>query len=43
MAPLVPSMSDLAMGTILGKGFAQAQVHANQSTSAESTSAMMYA
>ena len=31
------------MGTILGKGFAQAQVHTNHSTSAEGTSAVMYA
>ena len=31
------------MGTILGKGFAQAQVHTNNSMSAEGTSAMMYA
>jgi hypothetical protein len=27
-------MSNFAMGTILGKGFAQAQVHTNHSTSA---------
>ena len=32
-----------AMGTILGKGFAQAQVHTNHSTSAKGTSALMYA
>ena len=36
-------MSNFAMGTILGKGFAQAQVHTNHSTSAEGTSAVMYA
>ena len=28
-------MSNFAMGTILDKGFAQAQVHTNHSTSAE--------
>ena len=32
-------MSDFIMGTILGKGFAQAQVHIVNSTSAEGTSA----
>ena len=31
------------MGTISGMGFAQAQVHTNHSTSAEGTSAVMYA
>ena len=36
-------MSNFTMGTILGKGFAQAQVHTNHSTSAEGTSAVMYA
>ena len=36
-------MSNFAMGTILGKGFPQAQVHTNHSTSAEGTSAVMYA
>ena len=36
-------MSNFAMGTILGKGFAQAQVHTNHSTSAKGTSAVMYA
>ena len=36
-------MSNFAMGTILGKGFPQAQVHTNYSTSAEGTSAVMYA
>ena len=36
-------MSNFAMGTILGKSFAQAQVHTNHSTSAEGTSAVMYA
>ena len=36
-------MSNFAMGTILGKGFAQAQVHTNHSMSAEGTSAVMYA
>ena len=34
---------NFAMGTILGKGFAEAQVHTNHSTSAEGTSAVMYA
>ena len=34
---------NFTMGTMLGKGFAQAQVHANHSTSAEGTSAVMYA
>ena len=33
-------MSDFRMGTILGKGFAQAQVHTVNSTSAEGTSAI---
>ena len=33
-------MSNFAMGTILGKGFPQAQVHTVHSTSAEGTSAM---
>ena len=32
-----------AIGTMLGKGFVQAQVHANHSTSAKGTSAVMYA
>ena len=32
-------MSDFIMGTILGKGFAQAQVHIVNSMSAEGTSA----
>ena len=36
-------MSNFAMGTILGKGFARAQVHTNHSTSAKGTSAVMYA
>ena len=36
-------MSNFAMGTILAKGFAQAQVHTNHSTSVEGTSAVMYA
>ena len=36
-------MSNFTMGKILGKGFAQAQVHTNHSTSAEGTSAVMYA
>ena len=31
-------MSNFAMGTILGKGFPQAQVHTVHSTSAEGTS-----
>ena len=31
------------MGSISGMGFAQAQVHTNHSTSAEGTSAVMYA
>ena len=31
-------MSDFRMGTIWGKGFAQAQVHTVNSTSAEGTS-----
>ena len=35
-------MSYFAMGTILGKGFAQAQVHTNHSTIAEGTSSVMY-
>ena len=35
------AMSNFAMGTILGKGFAQAQVHTNHSMSAEGTSAVM--
>ena len=34
---------NFAMGTILGKGLAQAQVHTNHSTSAEGISAVMYA
>ena len=33
-------MSDFIIGTILGKGFAQAQVHIVSSTSAEGTSAL---
>ena len=33
-------MSDSRMGTILGKGFAQAQVHSVNGTSAEGTSAI---
>ena len=32
-------MSDFTMGTILGKGFAQAQVHTVNCTSAKGTSA----
>ena len=36
-------MSNFTMGTISGMGFAQAQVHTNHSTSAEGTSAVMYA
>ena len=32
---------NFAMGTILGKGFAQAQVHTNHNTSAEGTSAVI--
>ena len=36
-------LSNFTMGTILGKGFAQAQVHTNHSASAEGTSAVMYA
>ena len=39
----VNGMSNFAMGTILGKGFAQAQAHTNHSTSAKGTSAVMYA
>ena len=35
------AMSNFAMGTILGKGFAQAQVHTNHSTSAEGTCTMV--
>jgi hypothetical protein len=34
------AMSNFAMGTILGKGFPQAQVHTVHSTSAEGPSAM---
>ena len=37
------AVSNFAMGTILGKGFAHAQVHTNHSTSAKGTSAVMYA
>ena len=36
---LIIGLSDFIMGTILGKGFAQAQVHIFNSTSAEGTSA----
>ena len=36
-------MSNFTMVTILGKGFAQAQMHTNHSMSAEGTSAVMYA
>ena len=37
--PNIFQMSNFAMGTILGKGFAQAQVHTNHSTSAEALGA----
>ena len=39
----IKQLSNFAMGTILGKGFAQAQVHTNHSTSAEGTKISMVA
>jgi len=36
-------MSNFAMGTITGIGFAQAQLHTNHSMSAKGTSAVTYA
>ena len=38
---IAQGMSNFAMGTILGKDFAQAQVHTNHSTNAKGTSTVI--